>query len=88
MLGVMEGAEQPNGPDNPKRCRDRGGGAGIKRYITTRVSYGNDGIEPGKRAQSCKRGLWPERGATRKAQVGGHVLMTPISCEGGEVSAP
>ena len=26
MLGVMEGAEQPNGPDNPKRCRDRGGG--------------------------------------------------------------
>ena len=33
--------------------------------------------------------VWPERGATRKAQVAGHVLMAPISCGGGgEVAAP
>ena len=32
--------------------------------------------------------VWPERGATRKAQVAGHVLMAPISCGGGERFQP
>ena len=52
-----------------------GGGAGIKRYITTRVSYGNDGIEPGKRAQSCKRGLCLARTWRNKESASGKRLQ-------------
>lgn len=88
MLGVMEGAEQPNGPDNPKRCRDRGGGAGIKRYITTRVSYGNDGIEPGKRAQSCKRGLCLARTWSNKEGASGRTCVNGANQLRGERFQP
>ena len=67
-----------------------GGGAGIKRYITTRVSYGNDGIEPGKRAQSCKRGLclartWSNKeGASGRTCVNGANQLRGV----GDVAAP
>ena len=67
-----------------------GGGAGIKRYITTRVSYGNDGIGPGKRAQSCKRGLYLARPWSSKEGASGRTCVNGANqlWGGGEVAAP